>query len=426
MLTFLGGFLRMGKNEKVQLTKRFIDALPFNPEKVVTFFWDSELKGFGLRVTATRKTFVAQARVDGKSRRITIGHYGTFTPKQARDQAQKELTEMLKGKDPQEKKRRSKAENVTLEQVIKSYIADKKLKPSSISDINKHLNAGFSDWHNRPLVLVNRAAAKKKFLDMSQKSYAQANQAFRILRALWNYAVAEYRYPDDSPVFGENPVNIISEQKLWNTVQPRNVKIPTDKVGLAWNTLQELNQRLVQSPASRTMVDATMFIFLSGCRVDEATALTWDRVNTKDKWWHLDDPKNHRAVTFPLSDLACQIIDSRPKVNEYVFASKGKYGHIKEIRTPMKKISAAIKTNVTAHDLRRTFKAIAVENGIEKWKFDLLTNHQLADVSSKHYMETSDLLYLRKEIDTIAAWIVEQARIENADNVIPMAKKKKA
>ena len=416
----------MGKNEKVQLTKRFIDALPFNPEKVVTFFWDSELKGFGLRVTATRKTFVAQARVDGKSRRITIGHYGTFTPKQARDQAQKELTEMLKGKDPQEKKRRSKAENVTLEQVIKSYIADKKLKPSSISDINKHLNAGFSDWHNRPLVLVNRAAAKKKFLDMSQKSYAQANQAFRILRALWNYAVAEYRYPDDSPVFGENPVNIISEQKLWNTVQPRNVKIPTDKVGLAWNTLQELNQRLVQSPASRTMVDATMFIFLSGCRVDEATALTWDRVNTKDKWWHLDDPKNHRAVTFPLSDLACQIIDSRPKVNEYVFASKGKYGHIKEIRTPMKKISAAIKTNVTAHDLRRTFKAIAVENGIEKWKFDLLTNHQLADVSSKHYMETSDLLYLRKEIDTIAAWIVEQARIENADNVIPIAKKKKA
>jgi len=106
MLTFLRGFLRMGKNEKVQLKKRFIDSLPFNPEKVVTFFWDSELKGFGLRVTATRKTFVAQARVNGKTRRITIGRYGALTPKQARDQAQKELAEMLKGFDPQEKKRR--------------------------------------------------------------------------------------------------------------------------------------------------------------------------------------------------------------------------------------------------------------------------------------------------------------------------------
>ncbi len=416
----------MGKNEKVQLTNRFIDALPFNSEKVVTFFWDSELKGFGLRVTSTRKTFVAQARVDGKSRRITIGHYGIFTPKQARDQAQKELTEMLKGKDPQEKKRRHKAENVTLEQVVKSYIKVKKLKPSSISDINKHLNANLSDWRNRPLVQINRATAKNKFLDMSKSSYAQANQAFRIFRALWNYAVAEYRYPDDSPVFGENPVNIISEQKLWNTVQPRTSKIPTDKVGLAWNILQELNLSPVQSPASRVMVDAAMFIFLSGCRVDEATALTWDQVNTEEKWWHLDEPKNHRAVTFPLSDLACQIVDSRPKVNEYVFSSKGKYGHIKEIRHPMKQISGSIKSNITAHDLRRTFKAIAVENGIEKWKFDLLTNHQLADVSSKHYLETSDLLYLRAEIDTIAAWIVEQARIAKADNVVPMPKRKKA
>ena len=85
--------------------------------------------------------------VNGKSRRITIGHYGAFTPKQARDQAQKELAEMLKGNDPQEKKRRTKAENVTLEQVAQSYIKVKNLKQSSISDIHKHLNAGFSSYN---------------------------------------------------------------------------------------------------------------------------------------------------------------------------------------------------------------------------------------------------------------------------------------
>ena len=413
----------MGKNEKVQLTKRFIDSLPFNSGKMVTFFWDSELKGFGLRVTATRKTFVAQARVNGKSKRITIGLYGVFTPKQAREQAQKELAEMLKGIDPQEKKRKAKAENVTLSQVVESYIKAKNLKPSSIKDINKHLNAGFSDWAKRPLSQVNRAAAKKKFLELSKKSPAQANQAFRNFRALWNYAIAEYRYPDDSPIFGENPVNIISAQKLWNLIQPKNSKIPIDKVGAAWNVLESLNQNPGQLPASRTMVDAAMFIFLSGCRVDEATSLTWDQVNTKEKWWHLEDPKNHRAVTFPLSNSACQIVENRPKTNEFVFSSNGKHGHITQIRTPMEKISKAIESHVTAHDLRRTFKAIAVENGIEKWKFDLLTNHQLADVSSKHYLETSDLLYLRAEIDTIAAWVVEQARVAKADNVIPMMQK---
>lgn len=82
---------------KAQLTKRFIDSIPFSKGKKVTFCWDSELKGFGLRVSASRKSFVAQARVDGKSKRITIGPYGVFTPKQAREQAQKELVKMMKG-----------------------------------------------------------------------------------------------------------------------------------------------------------------------------------------------------------------------------------------------------------------------------------------------------------------------------------------
>ncbi len=340
--------------------------------------------------------------------------------------ARMELAKIAQGEDPSFERRKQKAETVPLEMVVKSYIESKKLKPLSIKDIKTHRDLNFKAWKKKPLSKISRDEVKRKFMEISERSPSQANQAFRIFRALWNYAIAEYRHPDDSPVFGENPVNILSEQKLWNTVQPRNSKVPIDKVGMAWNVLENLNQNPGQLPASRTMVDAAMFIFLSGCRVDEATALTWDRVNTEEKWWYLDDPKNHHDVTFPLSSLACQIVNSRPRVNEYVFASKGKYGHIKEVRTPMKKIFEAIKSNVSAHDLRRTFKAIAVENGIEKWKFDLLTNHKLADVSSKHYMETSDLLYLRNEIDTIASWIVEQARIANADNVIPMANRKKA
>ncbi len=51
------------------------------------------------------------------------------------------------------------------------------------------------------------------------------------------------------------------------------------------------------------MVDATMVILLSGGRVDEVTALTWDRVNTEEKWWYLDDPKNHRPLHFPFQTL---------------------------------------------------------------------------------------------------------------------------
>jgi len=310
--------------------------------------------------------------------------------------------------------------------VVKSYLKSKKLKPLSIKDIKTHRDFNFKDWKDRPLCRVDRAAVKKRFVAVSTRSPAQANQAFRVFRALWNYAIAEYRYPDDSSVFGENPVNILSEQRIWNAVKPRNSKIPVYKVGIAWNILQELNRSLVQTQASRTMVDATAFILLTGGRLDEATALTWDRVNTDEGWWYLDDPKNHRAVTFPLSKIACEIISNRPKVNEYVFGSRGKYGHITEIRTPMKKISEAIGLKVTAHDLRRTFKAMAIEKQIELWKANLLMNHQESGVAIKHYVETSDLQYFRPEINTISDWVVEQAKIAKMENVIPMSKKKEA
>ena len=402
---------------KRKLTKKWIDKEPLCKD---TVWWDTDTQGLGLRITKTKKVFIAQGRVKGVTRKVTLGQYGHLTLFQAREMAKDELGRIAQGIDPAAVRRKNKAENVTLEQVVASYLKSKDLKPNSIKDIKKHRDLNFKDWKNNPLCRIDRAEVKKKFTSVTKRSPAQANQAFRVFRSIWNYARAEYRYPDDTTVFGENPVNILSEQKIWNKIKPRDSKIPVNKVGIAWNKLQDLNSSLVQSPASRTMVDATAFMLLTGGRLDEVTALTWDRVNTDEGWWHLDDPKNHRAVTFPLSKIACTIILNRPKVNEFVFGSKGKYGHTTEIRTPMKKISKVIGLKVTAHDLRRTFKAIAIENGIEKWKFDLLTNHQLADVSGKHYLETSDLLYLRAEIDTIADWVVEQAMIATADNVIPM------
>ena len=75
---------------------------------------------------------------------------------------------------------------------------------------------------------------------------------------------------------------------------------------------------------------------------------------------------------------------------------------------------------VSAHDLRRTFYAIALKNGIELWKAKLLLNHQESGVTVKHYVETSDLRYFKPEVNTITEWVVEQAKIAKIENIIPM------
>ncbi|MDY0222029.1 MAG: hypothetical protein RBR67_12900 [Desulfobacterium sp.] len=116
----------------------------------------------------------------------------------------------------------------------------------------------------------------------------------------------------------------------------------------------------------------------------------------------------------------------RPRITPFVFGTKSKTGHITEIRTPMKKISAKIGEKISAHDLRHTFIAIALNNGIELWKAKLLLNHQESGVTVKHYIETSDLRYFKPEVNTIAKWVVEQAKIAKIKNIIPMPDRKQA
>ena len=73
-------------------------------------YFDPETKGFGVRVTPTRKTYFAQKDVAGKTKRITIGAHGEFTAEQARDEAKDILWELRKGVDRREEQKKEQAE----------------------------------------------------------------------------------------------------------------------------------------------------------------------------------------------------------------------------------------------------------------------------------------------------------------------------
>jgi integrase len=404
----------------MKLTKKIVDDLPF-PTVGQTLIWDDDISLFGLRISRKKKTYIVQGRVHGQGtlRRVSLGEHGIITLQEARKKAIKELSAMGEGKDPIAEKKRDTAYSLTLRDIADKYLkARRELKESSKADIEKHLKKSFSDWENRPAVEINRDKVANRFAELTEKSPAQANQAFRILRALLNFARGEYHH-DGRSIIIENPVSVLSDTKRWNTVGARSGRIPTNKIGAAWNALQSLREAPEQTTISRTLADGVAFLLLTGARWSEMANLTWDHVNLDDASWSIPDPKNRNPVTFPLSRVACKILSERPKDEKYVFPSRIAEKHIKDARSVMDKISTVGGVRVSPHDLRRTFRAIAGECGIELYKTKLLMNHKLSgDITIHHYTETNDLRYLSNEINLISNWIIRQGKNAAADNVV--------
>ncbi|PJK02352.1 integrase [Lysobacteraceae bacterium NML75-0749] len=403
-----------------KLTKNYIDKITAPTDKEA-FHWDDSLKGFGLRVTPTGKiTYIVQGRVNGSSPRISIGPHGVFTVDQARDVAREHLRSMRMGIDPRAVAKKEAAQRVTLRDVADGYKRDRPLKDSSKAEIERHVTTTFEAWLKKPLKDINREAVTKRFNEIKTKGTtgngpapAQANQAFAVLRALFNYAIREYREPDGSPVLTDNPVDVL--YKKWAPLKPRTSRVPDSKVGAVWSFLTKAREQAYNRDTLAS-IDLVMLLMLTGLRIGECSELTWDRVNLEEGWIHIPDPKNSNPVWLPLSTQAVQLLTTRQRVkgSPFVFSSWGKAGHIKDPRDTMKKVSEVAGTKITPHDLRRTYTTIGVASvGIDLHKVELLTNHVPKGVTARHYLETSHLQYLKPETQRISDWIEQQAAALN-------------
>lgn len=434
---------------QLKLTKGAIDRVAKPGGKADVLYFDTEPKGFGLRVTPTGKaTFIVQGRVDGsaKEARITIGPYGVFTVDQARDVAREHLRNMRMGLDPRDLKRQDEAMKVTLQQVCDAYVERPgKLKESSKTEIKRHVEKVFAAWKDKPIVNITEDDVRNRHREMVEGGLngkkgapASANAAMVTLRILCNFAGRQYRRANGSPLILHNPVGVLKDH--WAELGSRTRRyIDRRKIGEVWNKLIEARV----NPKNRdalAAIDLTLFALLTGTRRMEAAALTWDRVNIDDEdptncYFYLPNPKNGREVFLPLSSQAVALLKLRPRLkladgteSQFCFPSWSRAGHIMDARAPMELVSEVVGQHLSLHDMRRTFTNIAMrECLIEKFRTDLLTNHVPAqeDVTSRHYLDLSDLSWLHPEAQKIGDWIEERGRITEAavksKNVLPLA-----
>ena len=178
-----------------KLTQALIDAQAADGRD--RFIFDSQLSGFALRITPTgKKIFVAQGRVSGRKRRITVGYASDMPLSKARQEALQTLAAMRGGVDPTAERkarlRASAAKTITIGELAGRWMAEfvvPKLKPRTVSDYKELLALHILPaLGNLTVAEIDREHIERRHIDM-KKTPRRANYTVATIKALLSFAV---------------------------------------------------------------------------------------------------------------------------------------------------------------------------------------------------------------------------------------------
>jgi integrase len=421
-----------------KITKSFVDSVPY-PDEGQNFYRDTELKGFGLRVGTGSKVYFAEGKINNKTVRVTIGHHGVFTPEQARIEAKSLLGMLARGINPNDVEKANKAKSVTLAEVFASYLkARKSLKPRTIYDYQRFTKTYFKEWLNRPLAEITKDKIERKHRQIGERSEAQANLSMRFMRAIFNFALAQYEDSAGNPIIQENPIKRLSQTRSWYRVERRQTVIKAHDLAAWFNTVSNLPE--LAGGRNRSLVkDYLLLLIFTGLRREEGLALRWQDVDFKEKTLTIPDPKNRQPHTLPLSDFLYDLLLNRQKIanqasdqlgielSPFVFPGTGQKGYMDDPQKLIKKVVELSGVNFTPHDLRRTFITIAESLDISSYALKRLLNHKMNNDVTAGYI-IGDPERLRVPMQRITDYLIQHMRPDShapSGNVIPLSKSNK-
>jgi integrase len=385
--------------------------------------WDTELRGFGVRVSSGgAKSYIMQRRVGNKERRVTLGRHVEISAENARRKALGMAAQFSEGLDPVKERQKKKARDTTLREAFEAYkVAPKRRgngkgapkKPQTIRDIDKAMHR-FEDWLDLSVTEITGRMVKDRHAKLAAVSPAQANLAFRYLRAAFNLVIADSD-DDEEPVIVRNPVDRLNKLAQWGEVKPSKQHLPEDRVA-EW--LDAVQTALVGMRGEAECRDALIFMLLTGARIGEVLGnnkdgyppLRWSDVDLKKRIVTFRDTKNGTDHELPLSSQLVDILTERKKIAgaEYVFSDPA--GEVpSDLRNALQRMETATGLHLTAHDMRRSFATAASKLDISAYKLKRLTNHiSGGDVTAGYVQVTTD--DLRDAMQRISDYLLSLAR----------------
>ncbi len=379
------------------------------------------------------KSFVLRKKLPGQKSpvSVTIGTFPELAVDAARSLARDKIAMLQGGVNPNEVKRKQAIQGTTFGQAFKDYMqSGKQRSQNTIGNYQTIRRKYLYDWLDTPVKSITTDAISKRHTAISKgslppgdgykasdmkPSVAAANKTVRIIRAVINFAMDQYPELEmtDNPV-RKMPVKVNTEKsrrtRLWEADLP------------AWfEAVEALRQS--NNLFDVTAADYLTFVLMTGLRRREASGLTWDRVNMRNRHLTLLDTKSGEPLLLPIPDYLMDILKRRQKLGgEYVFPGGGKNNTLDDPRRQIAWIRSQSGVSFTIHDLRRTFGSIAASQDINFAVLKTLLNHSKGrDVTENHYVSL-DVERLRRPMQAISAYILRAAGIsQNNVTALPVA-----
>lgn len=398
---------------------------------------DTQLPGFGVRLTQGSKTYFVQRKRGGTtSDRYVLTDQHSL--KAARAQAQAWLARMARGEDPRQDRVDANTARIkdkeraalTFALVFEAYakggvglregtvvdraLASRWLSQESLAGIPLH-KVSKADVHATfapMMVAAEKATAARKAAGSTVPRkrgggpHADVASAWKLLRhcsAAWNASDA-----DKGPA---NPFTAWRREhrKTLPKVARRETALPTDRdAGVAWLKAL-LALRDAPDHATAVVADYLVCVLLWGGRRSEIQTLRWQDISEHEGavLFREELTKTRRNLWLPLAPWAKSILEERRKRNEaarlptgskdWVFPSVIKGRHIVEIRDAQERLREASGLWIGPHDLRRTMASDVFGDTRDLRTVGMVLGHAASegDVSAGYVPDRARLRALR-------------------------------
>lgn len=370
-----------------KLSKRVVDALKASPDGEV-FAWDSELKGFGVRMmpSGTASYVVKYRTAEGRQRKIAIGRVGAITPEEARALARRKLGEVAHGADPSAERHRVRR-SLTVAELCDLYLVDAegRVKPSTLamdkSRIERHVKP-LIGRHTVPSLTAEDVAKLQADIIAGRTS---AQRAGRGGVTTGGKGVASRTVGMLGTI-----LEFARKRKIIKENVARGIERPPEGRQRRFLTLAEMGRLGVAMRApeadaeSATAIAAVRFLLLTGCRRMEVLALPTAWVDRSASCIRFGDTKSGAQLR-PIGAAAFHALDGIPSRNGWAFPAERGDGHFVGLPKALARLCKRAKLEgVTVHVLRHSFAATAAEMGFSELTIAGLLGHSVPGVTARY------------------------------------------